>query len=103
MNLFELFVNLTHNRFSPGWENSTATFTGKTDMAYSYTKLGSQVKEYKRYEVVYNANDKQVNSWYTFFPVPDPDPETLIGTTMKIRYKRSRPYLFEQIEDSEDL
>lgn len=98
MNLLDFFSNLTHHQDSENWIETTAVFTGKFEQAVTFTKYGTKQQNYNRYEIVYSAGDKQCSSWYSFYPVPDPDAKSLEGTTMRIRYNKRKPYLFEQAE-----
>ncbi len=93
MNLFEIFVKLTHMHIRGLWEETTATFTGKTRKA---TVMRVEA-DYDAYEISYFADEKKIYSWHTFHPLPDPDPESLIGTKIRIRYKKNKPRDFEII------
>ncbi len=99
MNLLDFFVNLTHHQSRENWEETTAVFTGKFEQAVTFTKYGTKQQSYYRYEIVYIAGDKECRSWYSFYPVPDPDARTLEGSPMRIRYNKRKPYLFEQVEE----
>ena len=99
MNLLDFFVNLTHHQSSENWEETTAVFTGKFEQAVTFTKYGTKQQSYNRYEIVYIAGDKECRSWYSFYPVSDPDARTLEGSPMRIRYNKRKPYLFEQVEE----
>ena len=99
MNLLDFFVYLTHHQSSENWEETTAVFTGKFEQAVRFTKYGTKQQIYNRYEIVYIAGDKECRSWYSFYPVPDPDARTLEGSPMRIRYYKRKPYLFEQVEE----
>ena len=35
----------------------------------------------------------------TFNPLPDPDPEDIKGTSMKIQYDHRKPWLFKRVND----
>lgn len=99
MNPMDFFVNLTNHKNSSQWIEAIATFTGLCEKAVTYTKYGTKQQDYNRYEVVYMTGDKQCHSWYSFYPIPDPDAESLKGTTMRIRYNKRRPFIFEQSEE----
>jgi hypothetical protein len=100
--IMNFFVNLTHHKNSSKWVETTATFTGKFEQAVAYTKYGTKPKNYNRYEIIYMTGDEQRHSWYSFYPVPDPDAESIKGMTMRIRYNKRKPFLFEQTEDQYD-
>ena len=101
MNVFEFFFRITHKRSSLIWEETTATFTGRVRSGEIKTRAGFIKTDYNAYEIAYWADEKKIYSYYTFHPLPDPDPASLLGTTMKIRYKKRRPHVFEMITSSE--
>ncbi len=97
MNLFEIFVKLTHMHIRGLWEETTATFTGRTRKA---TVMGGRKiveADYDSYEISYWADEKHIYSWHTFHPLPNPDPKILMGTKIRIRYKKTKPRNFEII------
>ena len=102
MNLFEIFSKMTHLRNRNEWVETTGTFTGKTRKDFTYVRYGTKKQDYSSYEIVYNTEDKQTHSWYAFYPLPDPDPSEVEGTTMRLRYKKNRPWIFEQAEELGD-
>ena len=97
MNVFEFFFRMTHKRSSLIWEEATATFTGRVRNDES----GTRADGYNAYEIAYWADEQKIYSYYTFHPLPDPDPASIMGTTMRIRYKKSRPHVFEMITSDE--
>ena len=97
MNLFEIFVKLTHMHIRGFWEETTATFTGKARKATVMRRRRIVEANYNAYEISYFADEKKIYSWHTFHPLPDPDPESLIGTKIRIRYKKTKPRDFEII------
>lgn len=97
MNLFEIFVKLTHMHIRGFWEETGATFTGKTRKATVMRRRRIVEADYDAYEISYFADEKKIYSWHTFHPLPDPDPESLIGTKIRIRYKKIKPRDFEII------
>ena len=49
---------------------------------------------YNEYQVRYYAGDGERLEWYDFYPLPDPDPESIKDSSIRIRYnKKSRGYL----------
>ena len=97
MNLFEIFVKLTHMHIKWLWEETGATFTGRTRKATEMRRRKIVEADYNAYEISYFADEKKIFSWHTFHPLPDPDPESLIGTKIRIRYKKTKPRVFEII------
>ena len=95
MNLFGFFVRLTHHRDMRKWESATAVFTGKSEKATIRTKMGPRAADYNAYEIVYDADGTRRNGWYVFHPLDDPDPQSLAGRTMNIRYRKDKPFIFE--------
>lgn len=102
MNIYEFFTKLTHFRNKNEWVEATGTFTGKTKNDFRYGKYGSKRNDFNSYELIYYTNDKECHSWYSFYPLPGPDAEELTGTTMRIRYKKSRPWIFEQVLEEDE-
>ena len=108
MNLFGLFVRLTHPAKRFGWKETTAYFTGDTRIPhrarggyYPLMTVTSPV-EAKEYAIRYYVDDQVRTGWYLFYPGPDPDPENIKGMALKIRYKKSRPWIFENISGMEE-
>ena len=97
MNLFEFFVKLTHPEKRNGWVETTAYFTGKVEKAAMGKTGRYHPADYNEYQIKYYAEDKERLGWYIFYPVPNPDPEQLEGTSIRIRYKKSKPWIFEAI------
>ncbi len=97
MNLFEFFVNLNHKKHDKGWRETTAVFTGKYEKTVKRAKGGYIIADYNSYEIKYVANGEERRGWYAFYPLPDPDAESIKDTEMCIRYNEKRPYIFEQI------
>lgn len=101
MNLFEFFSNLTHKRRKDKWSVTTAHFTGNVQKAAFRSNLGPREADYNAHEIVYYTDDKKIFGWHTFYPLPDPDPESLKGSSILIRYNRQKPYIFELTTDNE--
>ena len=95
MNLFERIFRLTHLRNKRKWKSATAIFTGKCERAIIRTKMGSRLAKYNAYEIVYEANGVKRNGWYTFHPLDVPDPHSIAGDKLKIRYRKDKPFIFE--------
>ncbi len=111
MNLFELFGKVTHPETRRGWVETTAHFTGEANQINGgrvtarahYPKLLNVPPStvFNEYAIKYYAEDTEKIGWYLFYPGPDPDPEEIKGTSMKIRYMKKRPWIFEAIDDGE--
>lgn len=106
MNIFEFFLKLTHPPKRFGWVVTTAHFTGAARTPkrarggyYPLMKITPSA-DFREYEIRYFVGDRQRTGWYIFYPGPDPEPDELPGMTIKIRYKRSRPWIFENISGS---
>ncbi|MBQ8667983.1 MAG: hypothetical protein IJ526_14170 [Lachnospiraceae bacterium] len=97
MNLFELFYKMTHMYIPALWEETTATFTGKTRKATVKAARRIIEADYNAYEIVYYAGDEKIHSWHVFHPLPDPDPNDLLQSTLRIRYKKRKPTVFKVI------
>lgn len=97
MNLFEFFLNL-HNKCTKSWVETTATFTGRRSRVAQRTKAGYRELDYYEYEITYCAGNKEKRGFYSFYPLPDPDVEEIEGKTIRIRYNKKKPYLFETVE-----
>ena len=103
MNVYGFFTKLTHPSKRVGWVETTAYFTGKKRLCkrgrfsgtYPKNQMVVSATEIYEYSVKYYVEDKEQVGWYMFYPAPEPDPEEIAGTSMKIRYKKSRPYIFE--------
>jgi len=96
MNLFALVSRLVHKRDMKKWKSAVAVFTGKYEKATVRTKMGPRAAAYNAYEIVYDANGVRRHGWYTFHPLDDPDPRSVAGKSVNIRYKVSKPFIFER-------
>lgn len=96
MNIFGFFVRLNHHRDNRKWKTAVAVFTGKCEKATVRTKMGPRAAKYNAYEIVYTENGSDRRGWYTFHPLEGPDPLTLAGHELRIRYRIDKPYLFEK-------
>ena len=56
----------------------------------------------QEYEIKYTADFEERTGWYMFFPDPDYTPEEIKGTEIRIRYKDSKPWIFEDVPKEED-
>ena len=105
MNLFQMFFNLTHPPEKWGWVETTAYFTGDARKAMPKGRVGfyyhDQPADYNEYGIRYYADDSERLGWYRFYPSPDPEPEELKGKSVRIRYKKSRPWNYEFVSDYE--
>ena len=97
MNLFELIFRITHYRNPKMWIETDGVFTGKSETAIIRTRLGLRKADYSAYEIVYFANGKRFHGWYSFHPLPDPDPKELEGNRIRIRYRKWKPFIFEKV------
>lgn len=97
MNFFEFFLKL-HNSSTKSWVETTATFTGKRNKAASRTKVGYCELDYYEYEITYFAGDKQKRGYYSFYPLPEPKIDEVEGKTIRIKYNKKKPYIFEAVE-----
>lgn len=97
MNLFEFFLKLNGNS-TKTWIETTATFTGRRNKAASRTKVGYCELDYYEYEVTYLVGDKEKRGFYSFYPLPDPETEEIKGKTMRIKYNKKKPYIFEAVD-----
>ena len=96
MNLFEFFLKL-HSSGRKSWIETTATFTGKRNKAASRTKVGYRELEHYEYEITYLVGDRKKRGYYSFYPMPDPKTEEIEGKTMRIKYNKRKPYIFEVV------
>ncbi len=97
MNLFGFFLKL-HSIGKETWIDTTATFTGRRNKAACRTKTGFGELDYYEYEIIYLVGDKEKRGFYSFYPLPDPEIEDIKGKTMKIKYNKKKPYIFEGAE-----
>lgn len=95
MNLFEILVNLNHKNRTKSWVETSAVFTGKRNRAANASKVGYKDVDYYEYEIIYNVCGKEQRGWYTFYPLPDPDIEEIKDSSIKIKYNKRKPYIFE--------
>ena len=116
MTIFEFFVGLTHPRKRLGWEETTAYFTGEYRTLeggrvprkarrgyYSLMNVAAPASELHEYVIKYYAEDEERKGWYLFYPAPDPAPEDIKGMQIRIRYKKSRPWIFENISGYSEM
>ena len=107
MNLYEFFLKLNHPAKRSGWEETTAYFTGERRVVprgrgrRATVMTVTDVSCFHEYKIRYYTRDEERTGWYLFYPGPEPDPEEIKGLPMKIRYKRSKPWIFENISESE--
>ena len=97
MGLFDFLSNMTHPDQKNGWVETEAFFTGKCERA-ARGKSGHYVwTDYNEYEIRYYTADAEITGWYVFHPLPDPDPEAIKDTSIRIRYNEDKPWEFEAI------
>ncbi|MCR5105622.1 MAG: hypothetical protein K6B68_14400 [Eubacterium sp.] len=97
--MFDFLKNIS-NKGEDSWGEAVATFTGKVEKEFVYILYGTKKEYYNKYEIVYSVGEEECHSWYSFHPDPDPGVEALSGTTMKIRYMKNKPQIFELAENS---
>ena len=97
MSLYGFFLK-SHEKSTKSWIETTATFTGKRNKAASRTKVGYRELDYYEYEITYSVGDKKKSGYYSFYPLPDPEIEEIEGKTMRIKYNKKKPYIFEAVE-----
>ena len=102
MNLFDFFSKFTHKTNTRNWIETTATFTGRRNKAAARTKAGFHELDYYEYEITYDVDGKRKRAWYTFYPLPDPEPGEIQGNHMRIKYNKHRPYIVEYAEENEN-
>ena len=100
MNMFEFFLKL-RNDSTKSWIETTATFTGKRNKAAGRTKVGYCELDYYEYEITYFVGDTKKSGYYSFYPLPDPEIEDIKGKTVRIKYNKKKPYIFESAEGEE--
>jgi hypothetical protein len=99
MSIFELFLKLNHPSKKAGWIETRAVFTGKVEKAAVGKPGHYHEADYYEYEIKYSADDEERMGWYVFHPSPEPDPEDIKGTCIRIRYNRKKPWSFEVIPE----
>ena len=103
MDIFSFFVKLTHPRTRRGWAETDAYFTGRCQIprkvraGHSPWMQVSAVPVCHEYEIRYFDEAGERTGWYLFYPAPDPDPDIIRGKTVRIRYRKSRPWIFEKV------
>ena len=97
MNLFDLFVKMNHPSAKKGWCEATAYFTGKCEKAVAGKPGHYKQTGYNEYEIRYMTGDGERSGWYIFHPLGDPDPETIKGKKIKIRYYKRKPWKIEAV------
>ena len=93
MNIFELFVKLTHPVKKSGWVETTAYFTGEYRSPrrtgrgrYPSPVRVSSATKYYEYMIRDYTEDGERTGWYLFYPGPDPSPEDIRGLTFQISH-----------------
>jgi hypothetical protein len=102
MGLFEFFSKITHPAKRNGWVETEAVFTGKCERAAKGKPGRYTSAAYNEYQVRYYAEDGERLEWYDFYPLPDPDPESIKDSSIRIRYNKKKPWIFEAIEEGMD-
>ena len=99
MGIFEFFLKLNHPSRKTGWIETNAIFTGKMEKAAVGKPGHYKTVNYNEYEVKYLTGNGERKGWYVFHPAPDPEPEDIKGTNLRIRYNCKKPWLFEAINE----
>ena len=100
MTLFEFLVNLNSRnkqKKTSDWIETSAVFTGRRNQAATKTRGGYILLDYYEYEISYYTGDKKQRAWYTFHPLPDPEVTDIEGQTIRIKYNKRKPYMFEEV------
>lgn len=100
--LFEVLSELHYKDKKRDWVETTGVYTGKFNKDAVAKKTGYVLETYSEYEVKYNVEGKPHYGWYSFYPLPDPDPIDLSGQIVQVRYNKRKPYIFE-ITDGGDI
>ncbi len=108
MNFFGFITKITHPENRNGWVETTAYFTGESRKPergrggyYPVDINVAATDGFLEYGIRYYVGDKERIGWYIFYPAPDPDPNEIKDTPVKIRYMKKRPWIFENVELSE--
>ena len=101
MGIFEIFLNITHPTKKNGWIETDAFFTGKYEKAASGKPGHYVLADYNEYQIRFSTPKGVRDGWYVFYPLPDPDPEKIKNTHIRIRYKKNRPWEFEAIGEKD--
>ena len=97
MGLFEFCSRIVHRARKTGWTETNAVFTGKFEKA-ARGKAGHYIPaDYSEYQIRFDTAEGEQYGWYVFYPLPDPDPETIKNTSIRIRYRENRPWIYEAI------
>lgn len=99
MSLFDFLLKFNHPTKRPGWIETTATFTGIIEKAAIGKPGHYNEADYNEYEIKYFTDDEERKGWYVFHPSPDPNPDDIKGTNLRIRYNCKKPWLFEALHD----
>ncbi len=99
MGLFEFFSKINHPSQKDGWIETEAYFTGKCEKAASGRPGHYIPAGYNEYQIRYYTAEGERSGWYVFYPLPDPDPESIRETRIRIRYRKSRPWVFEAVSE----
>ncbi len=75
-----------------GWITTNGRFTGKiNEQPGRITKAGIETYSYKEYEFEFFANEKMYKSWYTFYPMPEPE-GIEENISVEVEYNKNRPW-----------
>ena len=106
MNFFDIMLKLNHPNKKTGWVETTASFTGAVRSALKRKRVDFYQHEltadFNEFEIYYYTDSGRQTGWYSFNPLPGPEPEDISGMQIRIRYQKSRPWNFEVITDNSD-
>lgn len=95
MDLFRMLTDLVGGTSNHRWIKATAEFTGLSVDRDNNFLNGSEGIPAFAYEIRCDASGRDVRAWYMFPNGESPDPRTLVGKKMEIRYREDKPEMFE--------
>jgi len=99
MGLFKLFLNMQHHDSMHGWVETYAYFTGKSQHIPWGNPGYSVSGTFNEYQIRYHTAQGEKYGWHIFYPLPDPDPETIEDLTLRIRYKEKKPWIYKVVDE----
>ena len=98
MDLFNMLSDLVGGTSHHKWISATAEFTGLSVDKDNNLLKGSEGGPAFAYEIRYDASGREVRAWHMFPNGESPDPRTLAGKKMEIRYREDKPEMFEKTD-----